>query len=240
MLQRQIHSILWATFKRVHGVQMSNLNPYHMQSFYRAPPPLLPPPNPAYSFPLHPHLPPSTSSTSFPSILPQSIAPSSSTLHFLYFLPFRTATVHSPPHRAFCLPLLPFYIPPPRVLYPTLSYIGIKIITSFPSNSTIHHLLDVCTSYSFFHFTIHVPISYGDGSQLALLYMTTVSTICLIPHLKRLAHPRHCQHQCLAANLIAVNYIVQPRIKRVIIRHHSPYIAWILADKRSPQTRWLS
>lgn len=155
--------------------------------------------------------------------------------HLRSSLPSLAAAVHSPPRSAFPLPSSPsasLLLMPSWSSSPFLPYLGVKIVTSFPSNSTLHRLPGVHASYSLFHAATGVPISSLDGSQLTHLRTAAVSAVAasfLARNDSRILVMVGAG--ALAPYLIAAHRIVRPSIERVIVWNRNPDKARILAEK---------
>ncbi|WOL09769.1 hypothetical protein Cni_G18522 [Canna indica] len=154
--------------------------------------------------------------------------------HLRSSLPSLSAAIHSPPRSAFPLPSSPsasLLLMPSWSSDPSLPYIGVKIVTSFPSNSTLHRLPGVHASYSLFHAATGVPLVALNGSQLTLLRTAAVSGVAaslLARHDARVLVMAGAG--ALAPFLIAAHRLVRPGIERVIIWNRSTDKARILAN----------
>ncbi|RRT56438.1 hypothetical protein B296_00043437 [Ensete ventricosum] len=154
--------------------------------------------------------------------------------HLRSSLPALSAAVHSPPRSAFTLPSSPsdsLLLMPSWSSDPSLPYIGVKIVTSFPRNSALHRLPGVHASYSLFHAATGVPLVALDGSQLTLLRTASVSALAT----SILARPDArvlvmAGAGSLAPFLIAAHRLVRPGIDRVIVWNRTPDKARILAQ----------
>ncbi|CAL9124672.1 unnamed protein product, partial [Musa textilis] len=156
------------------------------------------------------------------------------TPHFRSSLPALTAAVHSPPRSAFPLPSSPsdsLLLMPSWSSDPSLPYIGVKIVTSFPRNSALHRLPGIHASYSLFHAATGVPLVALDGSQLTLLRTASVSALAASLLAGRDARVLVMAGAgSLAPFLIAAHRLVRPGIDRVIVWNRTPDRARILAQ----------
>ncbi|KAG0447020.1 hypothetical protein HPP92_028533 [Vanilla planifolia] len=164
------------------------------------------------------------------SLLP----PSSLVSHLLSSLPFHSATVHSPTRQSF--PINPdssssLLLMPSWSTSPTLPYIGVKIVTTFPQNSA-RGLPGVSASYVLFNSSTGASLASFDGTELTLLRTSAVSALA-----SRFLSRDDSRvlvmvgSGALAPYLIRAHRSVRPGIEKVIIWNRSAAKARDLARR---------
>ncbi|XP_020685687.1 protein SAR DEFICIENT 4 [Dendrobium catenatum] len=154
------------------------------------------------------------------SLLP----PSSLIPHFLSSLPSHSAAVNSPFRQSFAIDpsnSSSLLLMPSWSSSPSLPYIGIKIVTSFPHNTSLG-LPGISASYVLFSSSTGASLAAIDGTELTLLRTSAVSALAA----RFLARDDArvlimVGAGALAPYLIRAHRYVRPGIERVIIWNRS-------------------
>ncbi|XP_073001514.1 protein SAR DEFICIENT 4 [Typha latifolia] len=165
------------------------------------------------------------SSTLHSLLPPQTLIP-----HFHSTLPSVSSSIHSPPRLSYPLPVPSslLLLMPSWSSHPSLPYLGVKLLTSFPSSSS--HGGGVHGSYSLFHSLSGRPLASLDGSALTLLRTSAVSALASLllsrpsPSVLLLAGAGS-----LAPYLVAAHRAARPSINRIILWNRTPKKAQELA-----------
>lgn len=156
--------------------------------------------------------------------------------HLHSTLPSLSPSIHSPPRLSYPLspspsPSSSLLLMPSWSLSPSLPYIGIKILTSFPSHSPSIH-----ASYSLFSSSSGAPLASLDGTLLTLLRTSSLSALASLllspptPSLLLLAGAG-----ALAPHLLAAHRAARPSLSRFLIWNRSPARARALAARLQQQ-----
>lgn len=162
------------------------------------------------------------------SLLP----PSALIPHFRSSLPSLSSTVRAPPRQSFSLDDSPYsslLLMPSWSSHPSLPFIGVKIVTSFPHNSALR-LPGVHAAYLLFGSSTGAPLASLDGTALTLLRTSAVSALAaalLARDDSRVLVMAGAG--ALAPYLIAAHRFVRPGLNRIIIWNRTPDKARILA-----------
>ncbi|OAY73709.1 Delta(1)-pyrroline-2-carboxylate reductase [Ananas comosus] len=157
------------------------------------------------------------------------LAPETLIPHLRSSLPSLSLSVHSPPASP-STPLLPassLLLMPSWSTHPSLPYLGVKVVTSFPSAH------GVAASYSLFHSLSGAPLAALDGTALTLLRTSAVSALAALA----LARPAPratlvvLGAGALAPYLVAAHRSAHPSIDRVLLWNRSPHKAEALVQR---------
>ncbi|KAK8937482.1 hypothetical protein KSP39_PZI012772 [Platanthera zijinensis] len=162
------------------------------------------------------------------------IPPSSLVPHLLISLPSHSTAVQSPSRQIF--PVDPsasssLLLMPSWSSSPSLPYIGVKIVTSFPHNSDLG-LPGISASYALFSSTTGANLAGFDGTELTLLRTSAVSALAARFLAREDARVLVMVGAgALAPYLIRAHRFIRPGIERVIIWNRSAARARDLARR---------
>ncbi|PKA60434.1 hypothetical protein AXF42_Ash008494 [Apostasia shenzhenica] len=154
------------------------------------------------------------------STLRTLLPPSSLVPHFLSLLPSHSPAVRCPARQSF--PVDPassssLLLMPSWSCLPSLPYIGVKIVTSFPHNSVLG-LPGISASYVLFSSSTGAALAAIDGTELTLLRTSAVSALAARFLAREDARVLVMVGAgALAPYLIRAHRSVRPSIERVII-----------------------
>ncbi|KAG1362376.1 protein SAR DEFICIENT 4 [Cocos nucifera] len=160
------------------------------------------------------------------------LTPSALIPHLRSSVPSLSSAVRAPPRQSFSLDpssSSSLLLMPSWSSDPSLPFIGVKIVTSFPHNSVLR-LPGVHAAYLLFRSSTGAPLASLDGTALTLLRTSAVSALAaafLARDDSRVLVMAGAG--ALAPYLIAAQRFVRPSLNRIIIWNRTPDKARILA-----------
>ncbi|KAL2527357.1 NAD(P)-binding Rossmann-fold superfamily protein [Abeliophyllum distichum] len=154
--------------------------------------------------------------------------------HLQSTLPTLSPTIHSPIRHAHqTSPSSSLLLMPSWSLSPSLPYVGIKLVTYYPNNSTLN-LPGVQASYVLFNSLTGQPLASIDATELTLYRTSCVSALASF-YLSREDSETLLMigSGSLAPHLIKAHLSVRPKVKKVIIWNRTEEKARNLVEKMS-------
>ncbi|XP_022861105.1 protein SAR DEFICIENT 4 [Olea europaea var. sylvestris] len=171
----------------------------------------------------------------------QSLITHKSLIHHLQStLPTLSPTIHSPIRHAHqTSPSSSLLLMPSWSLSPSLPYVGIKLVTYYPNNSTLN-LPGVQAIYMLFNSLIGQPLASIDATELTYYRTACVSALASF-YLSREDSETLLMIGAgsLAPHLIRAHLSVRPGVKKVIIWNRTGEKARIMAEKMSNESDFL-
>uniref|UniRef100_A0A5B7BMM1 Uncharacterized protein n=1 Tax=Davidia involucrata TaxID=16924 RepID=A0A5B7BMM1_DAVIN len=152
--------------------------------------------------------------------------------HFQASLPSASPTIQSPIRQTHqTAPFSSLLLMPSWSLSPSLPYIGVKLVTYYPQNSSLN-LPGVHASYVLFNSLTGQTLASMDGTELTLYRTSCVSGLAS----QYLSRPESevlvmIGAGSLAPHLIKAHLTARPNVRRVIIWNRTVEKARILAEK---------